>query len=152
MGDLLAAEAPAGEEGWRTKERLARLFEGLRLDPAADVAALSAGLSRRVLLARALAAAPDLLLLDEPTNHLDVESIEWLESHLVERAGATLFVTNDRAFLRRLATRILELDRGRLTSWPGDYAECLPAGGRAEDEAQRHGRTSGWRRRSELKG
>src|SRR5206468_1635362 len=83
-----------------------------------DVAAFSAGLARRVMLARALAAAPDLLLLDEPTNHLDVPSIEWLEAHLEKRAGATLFVTHDRAFLRRLATRILELDRGRLTSRP----------------------------------
>ena len=142
VGDLLAAERRRG--GWRTKERLARLFEGLRLDPAADVAALSAGLSRRVLLARALAAAPDLLLLDEPTNHLDLESIEWLESHLVERAGATLFVTNDRAFLRRLATRILELDRGRLTSWPGDYAiTCRQEGARRTRRGGTGGQAAG---------
>ncbi|MBI2923468.1 MAG: ATP-binding cassette domain-containing protein [Planctomycetes bacterium] len=141
VGGMVGADVPAGEEAWRTKERLARLFEGLRLDPAADVAALSAGLARRALLARALAAAPDVLLLDEPTNHLDVESIEWLEAHLLERKGATLFVTHDRAFLRRLATRILELDRGKLTSWPGDYANYLRRQEeRAEDEAQRHAR------------
>ncbi|KAF0241389.1 MAG: ATP-binding cassette subfamily F [Planctomycetota bacterium] len=139
--DTVAADVPRGEEAWRTKERLARLFEGLRLDPGAEVAGLSAGLLRRVLLARALAAAPDLLLLDEPTNHLDVESIEWLEAHLFERKGATLFVTHDRAFLRRLATRILEIDRGQLTSWPGDYANYLRRQEeRAEDEAQRRDR------------
>jgi ATP-binding cassette subfamily F protein uup len=136
--DVVAGGLPAGEEAWRSRERLGRLFEGLRLDPAADVAALSAGLSRRVLLARALAADPDLLLLDEPTNHLDVPSIEWLERHLLERAGATLFVTHDRALLRRLATRILELDRGRLTSWPGDYEEYLRrVEERADDEGRR---------------
>ena len=139
--DTVAAAVPRGEDEWRTKERLARLLDGLRLDPGADVAALSAGLSRRVLLARALAASPDLLLLDEPTNHLDVESIEWLEAHLLERRAATLFVTHDRAFLRRLATRILEIDRGQLTSWPGDYANYLRRQEeRAVDEAQRHAR------------
>jgi ATP-binding cassette subfamily F protein uup len=86
---------------------------------------LSGGWRRRVLLARALVAAPDLLLLDEPTNHLDIEAIEWLESFLAEYAGAVLFVTHDRALLERLATRVVELDRGRLTSWPGDYATFL---------------------------
>ncbi|NUN48872.1 MAG: ATP-binding cassette domain-containing protein, partial [Candidatus Brocadiae bacterium] len=137
----VAADLPAGEEAWRTRERLTRLYEGLRLDPEADVAALSAGVSRRVLLARALASAPDLLLLDEPTNHLDVESIQWLETHLLERRGATLFVTHDRAFLRRLATRILELDRGELTSWPGDWANYVRRREeRDEDEARRHER------------
>ena len=127
-----------GEEAWRTRERLARLFEALRLEPAADVASLSAGLSRRVLLARALAADADLLLLDEPTNHLDVPSIRSLEEHLLARRGATLVVTHDRAFLRRVATRILELDRGRLTSWPGDHANYLRRRQeRLQDEAHR---------------
>jgi ATP-binding cassette subfamily F protein uup len=125
VGDVVRAEVPAGEEAWRTRERIGRLVEGLRLDAEADVATLSAGLSRRVMLARALAADPDLLWLDEPTNHLDVPSIEWLETHLLERTGATIFVTHDRAFLRRLATRIVELDRGRLTSWPGDFENYL---------------------------
>ena len=73
------------------------------------------------MLARALVADPDLLLLDEPTNHLDIEAITWLEGFLLEYAGALLFISHDRAFVRRLATRIIELDRGRLTSWPGDY-------------------------------
>ena len=68
---------------------------------------------------------PDLLLLDEPTNHLDIDAIQWLEDHLLDFAGALLFVTHDRAFLRRLATRIIELDRGTLTSWPGSYDEYL---------------------------
>jgi ATP-binding cassette subfamily F protein uup len=136
--DVVEQAVPAGEEAWRSRERLERLFAGLRLDPAAPVDALSAGLARRVLLARALANAPDLLLLDEPTNHLDLPSIEWLESHLAERAGATMFVTHDRAFLRRLATRILELDRGRLTSWPGDWENYVRRKEeRSEDEARR---------------
>ncbi|MFO0934277.1 MAG: ATP-binding cassette domain-containing protein [Planctomycetota bacterium] len=135
---LVAAAVPPREEAWRTRARLDQLFEGLRLDPDADVARLSAGLSRRVLLAKALASDPDLLLLDEPTNHLDVPSIQWLEEHLLEREKATLFVTHDRAFLRRLATRILELDRGRLTSWPGDYENYLRRQQeRADDEAAR---------------
>ena len=123
--DVVASGLPTGEEAWRAKERLERLFGGLRLVPDADVATLSAGLSRRVLLAKALASDPDVLLLDEPTNHLDLPSIKWLEEHLLERTGATLFVTHDRAFLRRLATRILEIDRGKLTSWPGDYGNYV---------------------------
>src|SRR6185295_7652886 len=86
---------------------------------------LSGGWRRRVLLARALVAEPSLLLLDEPTNHLDVEAIEWLETYLSTYPGGVVFVTHDRAFLQRLATRIVELDRGRLTSWPGNYATFL---------------------------
>ncbi|MGE3844238.1 MAG: ATP-binding cassette domain-containing protein, partial [Vicinamibacterales bacterium] len=86
---------------------------------------LSGGWRRRVLLARALVGEPDLLLLDEPTNHLDIEAIRWLESFLADYRGALLFVTHDRAFLQRIATRIVELDRGRLTSWPGDYAQFV---------------------------
>ena len=77
------------------------------------------------MLARAVVRGPDLLLLDEPTNHLDIDSIDWLEKFLAEWGGALVFVTHDRAFLRRLATRIVELDRGRLTDWPGDYDNYL---------------------------
>jgi len=122
---LVEGGAPAGEEAWRTRERVSRLLDGLRLDPAQDLGTLSAGLARRALLARALAADPDLLLLDEPTNHLDLPTIDWLERHLLARRGALLFVTHDRAFLARLCTRIVELDRGQLTSWPGDWATYL---------------------------
>ena len=91
----------------------------------AIVSTLSGGWRRRVLLARALVAQPDVLLLDEPTNHLDIEAMMWLESFLAEYRGAVIFVTHDRAFLQRVATRIVELDRGRLTSWPGDYETFL---------------------------
>jgi len=86
---------------------------------------LSGGWRRRVLLARALVSEPQLLLLDEPTNHLDIDAIRWLEEHLQTYPGAILFVTHDRAFLSAIATRIVELDRGRLTSWPGSYATYL---------------------------
>jgi ABC transport system ATP-binding/permease protein len=97
----------------------------LGLDADARVDALSGGWRRRVLLARALVGEPDVLLLDEPTNHLDIESIAWLESLLLDYRGAVVFVTHDRSFLQRVATRIVELDRGLLTSWPGDYATYL---------------------------
>jgi ABC transport system ATP-binding/permease protein len=112
-------------DGWRLEQRVEMVLTRLALPADAPVDTLSGGWRRRVLLARALVAAPDVLLLDEPTNHLDIEAIEWLESFLAEYAGAVLFVTHDRAFLERLATRVVELDRGRLTSWPGDYATFL---------------------------
>jgi ATP-binding cassette subfamily F protein uup len=86
---------------------------------------LSGGWRRRVALARALVQKPDLLLLDEPTNHLDIATIQWLEDRIYSYAGAVLFITHDRAFLQRLATRIVEIDRGKLTSWPGDYKNFL---------------------------
>jgi len=108
-------------DGWRLEQRVELVLSRLQLPADAIVDTLSGGWKRRVLLARALVGQPDLLLLDEPTNHLDVEAIEWLESFLLEYGGAVVFVTHDRAFLEHLATRIIELDRGRLTSWPGDY-------------------------------
>jgi ABC transport system ATP-binding/permease protein len=111
--------------GWDLEQRVERVISRLGLDPEAAFAALSGGLQRRVLLARALVCEPDLLLLDEPTNHLDIASIDWLEGFLLDFPGALLFVTHDRSFLRRLANRILELDRGRLTDWPGDYDNYL---------------------------
>jgi ABC transport system ATP-binding/permease protein len=108
-------------DGWRLEQRVEMVLSRLQLPADAPVGTLSGGWRRRVMLARALVASPDVLLLDEPTNHLDIEAIEWLESFLADYAGAVLMVTHDRAFLERLATRVVELDRGRLTSWPGDY-------------------------------
>jgi ATP-binding cassette subfamily F protein uup len=107
---------------WQRHHQADMVMSRLSLPADAIVDSLSGGWKRRVLLARALVGQPDLLLLDEPTNHLDIEAITWLEAFLAEYRGAVMFVTHDRAFLERLATRIVELDRGRLTSWPGDYA------------------------------
>jgi ABC transport system ATP-binding/permease protein len=113
------------QDGWRLEQRVELVLARLDLPPDAIVDTLSGGWRRRVLLARALVAQPDLLLLDEPTNHLDVEAMTWLETFLAEYPGSVLFVTHDRVFLQHLATRIVELDRGTLTSWPGDYATFL---------------------------
>ncbi len=113
------------KDGWRLEQRVELVLARLELAADALVDTLSGGWRRRVLLAQALVGQPDLLLLDEPTNHLDIEAITWLEAFLADYAGAVLFVTHDRAFLQRLATRIIELDRGRLTSWPGDYQTFL---------------------------
>ncbi len=107
--------------GWSLDQRVIETLERLGLDGDADFAALSGGMKRRVLLARALVSQPDLLLLDEPTNHLDITAIDWLEGFLKQWSGALVFVTHDRRFLRALATRIVEIDRGQVTSWPGDW-------------------------------
>ncbi|MBI5847340.1 MAG: ATP-binding cassette domain-containing protein [Nitrospirae bacterium] len=111
--------------GWQMQQRVDTVLSRLGLDPDASVADLSGGYKRKVLLAQALVNEPDLLLLDEPTNHLDIESISWLEEFLLGFKGAILFITHDRRFLQTLATRIIELDRGRLTDWPGDYQTYL---------------------------
>ena len=108
-------------DGWRVDQRVTEVLERLQLDGDAVFSALSGGMKRRVLLARAVVSAPDILLLDEPTNHLDIAAIDWLEGFLKQWAGAIVFVTHDRRFLRALATRIVEIDRGQLTSWPGDW-------------------------------
>ena len=113
------------EEEWERDVRVEDLIAHVAVPSHAKFEELSGGLKRRVLLARALAGQPDLLLLDEPTNHLDLESILWLEDFLLEEKLALFFVTHDRAFLRRLATRIVELDRGRLASWACDYDTYL---------------------------
>ena len=111
--------------GWLVQQKVETVLSRLGLDPDARAADLSGGYKRRVLLARALVNEPDLLLLDEPTNHLDISSIRWLEEFLLEYPGSILFITHDRKFLRTLATRIIELDRGRLTNWPCDYETYL---------------------------
>jgi ATP-binding cassette subfamily F protein uup len=113
------------QQGWSIEQRVEVVLARLNLPADAVVNTLSGGWRRRTLLARALVSEPDLLVLDEPTNHLDIDAITWLEAFLAEFAGAVVFVTHDRAFLQRLATRIVELDRGRLSSWPGDYATFL---------------------------
>ncbi|MDQ5978969.1 MAG: transport system ATP-binding/permease protein, partial [Verrucomicrobiota bacterium] len=113
------------EEDWERDVRVEDLIAATGLKPDQEFSALSGGLKRRALLARALAGQPDLLLLDEPTNHLDLESILWLEEFLLEKKPTLLFITHDRAFLRRISTRIVELDRGRLAGWACDYDTYL---------------------------
>ena len=117
--------AMEASDGWLAQQRVESVLSRLQLPPDVPFSSLSGGYKRRVLLAKALVADPDLLLLDEPTNHLDIESIRWLEEFLLDFGATLLFVTHDRMLLRHLATRIIELDRGALTSWPGDYDTYL---------------------------
>jgi ATP-binding cassette subfamily F protein uup len=121
--ELIAREAAAvSHEGdWQAVLQTDRIVSRLGLDADATLGSLSGGWRRRAMLGRALVTAPDLLLLDEPTNHLDIDAISWLEDAMAEFAGALLFVSHDRAFVRRLATRIVDLDRGQLREWSGDY-------------------------------
>jgi ATP-binding cassette subfamily F protein uup len=112
-------------DGWRLEQKVELIVSRLSLPADRQMSELSGGWRRRALLGRALVSEPHLLLLDEPTNHLDIDAIRWLEEYLQSYPGAILFVTHDRAFLSSVATRIIELDRGRLTSWPGDYASYL---------------------------
>ncbi len=125
-------------DGWRLNQRVENILTRLQLPADAKLMELSGGWRRRVELGRALVNDPELLLLDEPTNHLDIEAIQWLEEQLLAFQGGLLFVTHDRALLRRLATRIVELDRGRLTSWPGDYAHFLKKKAEALEVEARH--------------
>lgn len=110
------------ENLWQRQHQVEKILSRMELEPEARFELLSAGLKRRVYLARGLVRNPDLLLLDEPTNHLDINSIDWLEDFLKRWGGTLLFVTHDRVFLQRLATRILELDRGKLFDWDCDYS------------------------------
>ena len=124
---VVEGEGGAYEEhnDWERHDRVERLLEQMGLPVEHEFAALSAGQKRRVLLARGLVEDPQLLLLDEPTNHLDLESIQWLEEFLLDWGGALLFVTHDRAFLRKISTRIVEIDRGKLVGWACDYDTFL---------------------------
>ena len=129
------------QDGWHIDQRVEATMSDLNLPTDKKMSELSGGWRRRVALARALVQNPDLLLLDEPTNHLDIATIKWLEDRIYSYPGAVLFITHDRAFLQRLATRIVEIDRGKLTSWPGDYSNFLRRKEKAlEDEATANAR------------
>jgi ABC transport system ATP-binding/permease protein len=117
--------APGSEEAWQQQIQVDQVISRMELDGLAAFETLSAGMKRRVLLARGLARDPELLLLDEPTNHLDIDSIAWLEDFLQRWGGTLIFVTHDREFLQHLATRIVELDRGRLFDWASNYQTFL---------------------------
>ena len=112
-------------DGWHIDQRVEATMTDLNLPTDKTMSELSGGWRRRVALAHALVRNPDLLLLDEPTNHLDIATIKWLEDRIYAYPGAVMFITHDRAFLQRIATRIVEIDRGKLTSWPGDYDNFL---------------------------
>ncbi|SFE21924.1 ATP-binding cassette domain-containing protein [Paracidovorax konjaci] len=121
-------------DGWNWERRVDETLQRLHLDPQSRIGDLSGGLKKRVALAQALVARPDVLLLDEPTNHLDLDSIEWLEELLIAFPGSIVTITHDRAFLDRIATRIVELDRGHLLSYPGNFAQYVQQ--KAEQLAQ----------------
>ena len=125
---LLLARLQANIEslgGWNINQRVETVLTRLNLPEDKRLSDCSGGIRRQVMLARALASEPDLLLLDEPTNHLDINAINWLEKYLLNYKGAVMFITHDRTFVRRLATRIVELDRGKLLSFPGDFERYL---------------------------
>jgi len=125
-------------DGWGLESRVVDLCQQFEMDGNASLATLSGGWLRKAALARALIAKPDILLLDEPTNHLDVAAIQWLEQFLLNYTGAIIFISHDRAFIRALATRIIDLDRGQLTSHPGNYQEYLDRKQKMLEDEQQH--------------
>jgi len=125
-------------DAWNLETRISSTISRLALSADQPFDDLSGGMKRRVLLGQALVAEPDLLLLDEPTNHLDIDSILWLENLLLGFNGSLVYITHDRSFLQRLATRIIDLDRGNLTSWPGDYHRYLAARAAQLETESRH--------------
>jgi len=124
--------------GWHLDQRIETMLTDLNLPAERRLREISGGWRRRVALAQALVCNPDLLLLDEPTNHLDLSTLQWLENKVDGFPGSVLFITHDRAFIQRLATRIVELDRGRLTSWPGDYRNYQVQKVKALEDEVRH--------------
>ena len=142
MQELEALHAKIdAHEGWHIEQRVDTVITDLNLPADKKMNELSGGWRRRVALAKALVQKPDLLLLDEPTNHLDIATIKWLEDRVYSYPGAVIFITHDRAFLQRLATRIVEIDRAKLTSWPGNYDDYLRRKDKAlEDEATANAR------------
>jgi len=138
VADIVRTALPSGLDDWDASQRVQLMIERMELNPEDLFNRLSGGQKRRTLLARALVSEPDVLLLDEPTNHLDIASIDWMENLLLRFSGAVMFVTHDRAFLRRLATRIVELDRGKLTSWNFPYDRYLELRQVAMEAEEKH--------------
>ncbi len=135
---LGGAQRNTADDEWQAELQADQVISRLELTGDAPMSALSGGWRRRVMLGRALIAAPDVLLLDEPTNHLDVDAITWLENMMLDYAGALFFVSHDRAFVRRLATKIVELDRGQLRIWPGGYDDYVSQKRAALDVEAKH--------------
>jgi ATP-binding cassette subfamily F protein uup len=125
-------------DAWPLDQQVKTLCSKFELDPTAAFNTLSGGMKRRVLIARALVKSPDLLLLDEPTNHLDIETILWLENMLLGLNITLIIVSHDRSFIDKLCTRIIEIDRGQLSSWPGNYQQYLAAKAKSLEEEERH--------------